>query len=607
MEAVKRHVVKNVTDPSSRQVVGFVALLLFLLGVMLTAVVLREISQQAEREHILNLQSRVTTLGTQIENRNSNYDRLLIASASRYSHEATLVTNQRWGWFVNDMDIQTTFPSLQGIGFAEYVNTADIPAYIDRMKAEGFTSIQYRADTDKYDDHAIVSYLMPHNSANTKAVGYDMMSESRRRVAIETARDSGRVATTEPVTLLQDSDRGVDNVYGILKYFPIYRGAYIPTAVDARKNEIYGFSYLVSRPRDFFENILKHDPSIGRDINIRVDDVTSNESYELFSRSDAAPSRKPLESYSADFSFGNRIWTVTAEGNDTSVNKFYGSGAVFGLGVLLSAALAGILYWILRSRFAHVEEKVETEIQRSKDELLALASHQLRTPASGVKQYLGLLSGGMLGELNEMQREVTRKAYDANERQLEIINELLYVSKIDAGQLHIQPRRTNITELIRRSIDNFEEQASHKNISLVFAKSTPDYFIHVDDRYIGMAIENLISNAIKYSHPDSKVTMKVTNTRQKLEFSVTDRGVGVAEADIPEIFGKFNRVDNVLSRKEGGSGLGLFLAKQLATAHGGDIRVTSKEGKGSTFTLVLSRTHHLSPKTVDLSDASGVK
>ena len=607
MEAVKRHVVKNVTDPSSRQVVGFVASLLFLLGVMLTAVVLREISQQAEREHILNLQSRVTTLGTQIENRNSNYDQLLIASASRYSHEATAVTSQRWGWFVNDMDIQTTFPSLQGIGFAEYVNTADIPAYIDRMKAEGFTSIQYRADTDKYDDHAIISYLMPHDSANTKAVGYDMMSESRRRVAIETARDSGRVATTEPVTLVQDSDRGVDNVYGILKYFPIYRGGHIPTSVDARKNEIYGFSYLASRPRDFFENILKHDPSIGRDINIRVDDVTSNESYELFSRSDAAPSRKPLESYSADFSFGNRIWTVTAEGNDTSVNRFYGSGAVFGLGVLLSAALAGILYWILRSRFAHVEEKVEAEIQRSKDELLALASHQLRTPASGVKQYLGLLSGGMLGELNEMQREVTKKAYDANERQLEIINELLYVSKIDAGQLHIQPRRTNITELIRRSIDNFEEQASHKNISLVFAKSTPDYFIHVDDRYIGMAIENLISNAIKYSHPDSKVTMKVTNTRQQLEFSVTDRGVGVAEADIPEIFGKFNRVDNVLSRKEGGSGLGLFLAKQLATAHGGDIRVTSKEGKGSTFTLVLSRTHHLSTKTVDLSDTSGVK
>jgi signal transduction histidine kinase len=220
--------------------------------------------------------------------------------------------------------------------------------------------------------------------------------------------------------------------------------------------------------------------------------------------------------------------------------------------------------------------------------LLALASHQLRTPASGVKQYLGLLNSGMLGELSSEQKSVTQKAYDANERQLEIINEMLYVSKADAGQLVIEPKTFNLTALTQTVIDGFAEQASQKDIRIAF-RTKRDYQVTADDRYVTMAVENLISNAIKYSYPSSTVRVGIASRGKMVSLYVKDRGVGIAKHNIEMVFGKFNRVDNPLSHSEGGSGLGLFLARQLARAHGGDVTVESALEKGSTFSMTLPK------------------
>jgi two-component system sensor histidine kinase SenX3 len=112
-------------------------------------------------------------------------------------------------------------------------------------------------------------------------------------------------------------------------------------------------------------------------------------------------------------------------------------------------------------------------------------------------------------------------------------------------------------------------------------------FVYADKQYARMAIENLVSNASKYSYEKSRIIITTRAEKNKFYLSVTDEGVGIAEGDIPKLFNKFSRIDNKLSVKAGGSGIGLYLSKQVARLHNGDIVVISKIGKGSTFTLIL--------------------
>ena len=283
----------------------------------------------------------------------------------------------------------------------------------------------------------------------------------------------------------------------------------------------------------------------------------------------------------------SRTWGVVVNGG-ASYTSLASPIVLFVLGGIVSLLLSILTYWIFIGRIKRLANVYEGEVKRTKEELLALASHQLRTPASGVKQYLGLLNSGMLGELSSEQKSVTQKAYDANERQLEIINEMLYVSKADAGQLVIEPKTFNLTALTQTVIDGFAEQASQKDIRIAF-RTKRDYQVTADDRYVTMAVENLISNAIKYSYPSSTVRVGIASRGKMVSLYVKDRGVGIAKHNIEMVFGKFNRVDNPLSHSEGGSGLGLFLARQLARAHGGDVTVESALEKGSTFSMTLPK------------------
>ena len=133
---------------------------------------------------------------------------------------------------------------------------------------------------------------------------------------------------------------------------------------------------------------------------------------------------------------------------------------LFILGVIMGLAISSGIYILLSYRVRRIKRMYESEVQRTKDELLALASHQLRTPASAVKQYLGILTAGIVGDLSADQRSIALKAEEANERQMNIINDLLYVSKADAGQLVIEPRRINLTELVQKGVDACSEQAA---------------------------------------------------------------------------------------------------------------------------------------------------
>jgi len=226
-------------------------------------------------------------------------------------------------------------------------------------------------------------------------------------------------------------------------------------------------------------------------------------------------------------------------------------------------------------------------LSRSKDEFVALASHQLRTPATAVKQYLGMVLQGYVGDMSELQRDMLDKAFASNERQLQIINQILDAARADTGKLVMTSAPFDIVAMVKGVTEEQRSQLREHNHKLMLRVPKKPRMILGDSGYLRMAIENLISNADKYTPEGGTITVAVKERWGMMRIVVKDTGVGIASEDINKLFTKFSRIHNQLSIKAGGSGIGLYLASEIIKLHGGKISVVSKVGKGTTFIIDL--------------------
>ena len=238
------------------------------------------------------------------------------------------------------------------------------------------------------------------------------------------------------------------------------------------------------------------------------------------------------------------------------------------------------------------------DVNKTKDEFISLASHQLRTPATGVKQYLGMVLEGMAGDVTEAQQALLQKAYESNERQLMIISDLLKVAQIDAGKLRLRRQEVDIAKLLGDVIKEQQATFAMRTQKLQFTAPLSKSMAFADPDKMRMVLENIIDNASKYSEPGKSIRVMLTEQDDTIGITIRDRGVGIARKDISKLFGKFNRIHNHLSNHVGGTGLGLYWAKKVVDLHGGMIKVTSVLGKGSTFIVYLPKNEKIPVNTV---------
>lgn len=228
-------------------------------------------------------------------------------------------------------------------------------------------------------------------------------------------------------------------------------------------------------------------------------------------------------------------------------------------------------------------------INRAKDEFISLASHQLRTPATGVKQYVGMLIQGYFGELSTDQQAILQSAYDSNERQLGIINALLNVARLDAGKVSLEALPGDMTAMLRSIVDEQAEVFRIRQQTLNLHVPPAAVLCRVDTQLIRMVLENIIDNAGKYSPDGKQIDIRLRQTRTATIVEVQDQGVGMHKKDQDKLFQKFSRIDNELSTTASGSGLGLYWAKKIMDLHHGTITVDSRPHQGSTFTITIPR------------------
>ncbi len=236
---------------------------------------------------------------------------------------------------------------------------------------------------------------------------------------------------------------------------------------------------------------------------------------------------------------------------------------------------------------AHIKHL--TEVNRAQDEFISIASHQLRTPATGVKQYLGMLRDGLFGEIDQDQRDIIDRAYESNERQLRIVADLLKVAQIDSGKLSLHKEPTDINQLVHYVIRDNLAMFKKRDQMLMFTPSAQHITVSIDGGIVRTVIENLLDNASKYTEEGGQIFVRVSAQKEAISLQIIDEGVGVPADKHMDLFRKFSRIDNTLSTKVGGTGLGLYWAQQSITAHGGTIRYHANSPRGSIFEVLLPK------------------
>lgn len=239
-------------------------------------------------------------------------------------------------------------------------------------------------------------------------------------------------------------------------------------------------------------------------------------------------------------------------------------------------------------QFKKEKERVEEEkIERLKTEFVSITAHQLRTPLSAIKWVLKMLLNEELGKITKEQREFLEKIYRSNERMISLINSLLNVTKIKEGKFLYKPVLSQIDELTESIIEVFKDEIKRKQIEFEFKKSKKLPKILIDVEKIKLAIQNLIDNAIRYTLSGGKVIVSLKRIKGGVKFSVKDTGVGIPKDQQKRVFSKFFRGKNVMRLETEGSGLGLFITKNIVEAHGGKIWFKSEEREGTTFYFTL--------------------
>ncbi|MEO8336020.1 MAG: response regulator, partial [bacterium] len=250
------------------------------------------------------------------------------------------------------------------------------------------------------------------------------------------------------------------------------------------------------------------------------------------------------------------------------------------------------------------------DASRMKSEFLANMSHELRTPLNAIIGFSEVLKDGMLGELTDQQRGFMADIYGSGKHLLSLINDILDLSKVEAGKMTLDLESVNVTSMFANSMSITREKAAARRIRVTMEAAKELGSIQADSRKVKQIVYNLLSNAVKFAVEGGQVTLRADKVRRSevgrvstrlsrtfplaeseyedfLKISVTDNGIGISPEGLERLFVPFSQIDSGLARKFEGTGLGLAMVKQLAELHGGAVSVESEVGEGSCFTVWL--------------------
>ncbi len=433
-------------------------------------------------------------------------------------------------------------------------------------------------------------YFIEPMGSNEAALGYDLASDAKRRVSLERARDTGQPTATAPVRLAQ----GPENRPGFLMLLPVYRGAGIPATEAERRRELAGFAVAVFRVADLVKDVFTQLEKRG--IDARLFDESPE--GELLYGSTAAPARAertiPLE-------IGGHHWIVAyAAGTALSGAQVARQSWLVLIGGLIFTALTTAnLYggWRRTREIAAANAALQDEVavrmraeetaaaaNQAKSDFLASMSHEIRTPLNAILGYAQLMQRDP--RLPQEQRDATRGILASGDHLLGLINEILDLSKIEAGRMELNEIDFDLAALVAGLATTFRLLCAQKGIAFRLELGQPGPVpVRGDEGKLRQVLINLAGNAVKFTSAGEVYVHFRAAANDHWLFEVIDTGLGIPEHEQRDIFRPFHQGSG--ARHQGGTGLGLSIAQRQVELLGGTLELQSERGAGSRFFFTI--------------------
>ncbi len=488
-------------------------------------------------------------------------------------------------------------PELQALTWDPRVSGAEREQFEQAAQAEGFAGFRI-LESDAHGklrpagpraDYFPVFYLEPLRP-NADAFGFDVTSEPQRLAALEAASDSGHATATAPIRLAQEKE----SQRGFLVFEPLYRGT--PGTVEERRTALTGFAVAVFRIGDLVERSFRETRAAAIRLAI-IDEATGTVVHEAPKGAAANPGV-----HSELLDVAGRQWRVVLQ----PVAGFRRSAivwppwAAFSAGLAITSLLAAYL-WISQRSAAdlaqsnaallsevatrkHAEAAAEAA-NRAKSEFLANMSHEIRTPMNAILGYAQIL--GRDAALHPFQRDAVATIASSCDHLLHLINEILDLSKIDAGRMELTTADFDLAALMRELAALFQHPCEEKKLGLLVEGLDPTRprTVHGDEGKLRQVLINLLGNAVKFTDRGRIVLRASPGAGKAWRFEVEDTGIGIAPEAQPLIFRPFQQGPG--AGAHGGTGLGLTIARRQVELMGGTLAVESTVGAGSRFFFTI--------------------
>ena len=490
------------------------------------------------------------------------------------------VTRDDFRTYVRNMDLDARYPGVLAVGYAKRVAPEAKRALEEEVRRQGFPDFHIwpASAGDAYP----VVLIEPFDEMNQRAFGFDMYTDPVRREAMDRAARRGTAAASAAVTLVQERGER-DTQRGFLIYVPVIRGA-----------ELVGFTYSPFRTGDLFRGIFSKDPLALDTVGYQVFDGSQPSADALLYASSKEPPHVQHERLEP-LAVAGRVWTLRLFATPAFYLVHEGRTplAVLLVGAVVSALVFSVLlanhrHALQLARLLAQEHSAAAEAQhavRTRDDVLAVVSHDLRNPVSSI-----LLNARMIEHRLPPDEEQARRALANLTRAAEgmrlLIGDLVDLVRIDAGQLVVHPEPEDSAALVRDAVEFIAPLAASRQLALSVEAGANAPPVLCDRDRIQQVFSNLLGNAVKFTPPGGRVSVRVEDLGDRARFSVSDTGPGVSPEDRPHLFERFWRAD--ITRK-GGTGLGLYIVKALVAAHGGEVSVQSTFGQGATFSFTLPK------------------
>lgn len=489
-----------------------------------------------------------------VESRLSAYVALLRATRAFVEADGAALDREGFATFVAGLRIPSDYPGIQGIGWSPRV---------------GKTGWKFE-----------ILYLEPLDERNKAAMGFDMHSEPVRAEAMDRARDEGRYAMSGSVVLKQEIDPG-DVSPGFLIYTPVYEGAVIPVSVEERRRRLRGFVYAPLRARDFFGGLFAE--HLVRVVAIHTSSRRDSRQLLLGSW---PPSQEQERLLTRQKEFGGQTWTLHFEpGGGLPLTDRLLPLLVLGTGVFISLLLFRLTRVQTAARLKAEERSAELGRQVQFAEMLVgIVSHDLRNPLNVIHLNAALLARSPLAP--DLARCIQR-IQDSSDMGLRLIRDLLDFTQARlAGGIPVVRRPGDMFELVRHVIE--EARAAHPQREIVL-RATGNGQGDWDSDRVAQLVSNLLSNALVYGSDQAPITVSVEGDDGNVALSVHNEGESIPSEVQEALFEPLRQGDSRAGVPSRNIGLGLYIVRQIALAHGGTVECRSHEGRGTTFRVVLPR------------------